>query len=108
MTPVAAGSGPHSPQEGCGTKRGDRLRFFHIVGDVEVHLRVDVGTTLCGINTADCGDYATGPAEAGDAPEATCAVCVLASLALRTPLERRADPSREPDEVAPPRFVKPA
>ena len=52
-----------------------QLRFLRTHRDGVVHLRVEPRATLCGIDTADCGDYTTGPAEAEGAPEATCAVC---------------------------------
>ncbi|HEX6701793.1 MAG TPA: hypothetical protein VF101_13785 [Gaiellaceae bacterium] len=41
-----------------------------------VHLRAEVGQTLCGIDTSQCGDYMSGPADADFAPEPTCAVCI--------------------------------
>jgi hypothetical protein len=57
-------------------KRGDQLKFLQVVGDPDVHLRIEAGVTLCGIKTAECQGYMTGPADAADAPEPTCAVCI--------------------------------
>jgi hypothetical protein len=64
--------------------------FFRVVGDPEVHLRVGVRATLCGINTGDCYEYDTGPLDAADAPEVTCDFCLSSPLALRGPLARGA------------------
>jgi hypothetical protein len=56
--------------------RDRRLKFFRRYDDGVVHLRVEQGVTLCGIDTAaDLADYMTGPADAEGAPEPTCDVC---------------------------------
>jgi hypothetical protein len=61
--------------EGLRRETEGQLRFLRTHRDGVVHLRVEPQATLCGIDTADCGDYMTGRADLDDAPEATCAVC---------------------------------
>lgn len=61
--------------EGLRHETEGHLRFLRTHRDGMVHLRIEPQATLCGIDTADCGDYMTGPADLADAPEATCAVC---------------------------------
>jgi hypothetical protein len=68
--------------EGLRHETEGQLRFLRTHRDGVVHLRVESQATLCGIDTADCGDYTTGRADVEGAPEATCAVCA----------ERRASP----------------
>ncbi|HEX6699230.1 MAG TPA: hypothetical protein VF101_00710 [Gaiellaceae bacterium] len=67
--------------------RQGRLMFFRVVGEVDVvHLRIGARRTLCGIDTADCYEYTTGPLDAADAPHVTCDSCLASPLALREPL----------------------
>jgi hypothetical protein len=63
--------------------REGRLMFFRVVGEADVHLRIGLRTTLCGINTSDCYEYTTGPVEADDAPPVTCDFCLSSPLAQR-------------------------
>jgi hypothetical protein len=70
--------------------REGRLMFFRVAGEAEVHLRIGARRTLCGINTAECYEYTTGPLDAADAPEVTCDFCLSSPLALRAPLVRDA------------------
>jgi hypothetical protein len=90
------------PMEGLATRgrnspdmdREGRLMFFHVVGEAEVHLRIGLGQTLCGINTSDCYEYSTGPVDAGDAPRVTCDFCLSSPLARRGPFQRGAPLTR--------------
>jgi hypothetical protein len=61
--------------KGLGHEAEGDLRFLRTHRDGVVHLRIEPQATLCGIDTADCGNYMTGPADLADMPEATCRVC---------------------------------
>jgi hypothetical protein len=77
-----------------------RLRFFRRYDDGIVHLRMEVDVMLCGLSTTGFGNYVTGPADAPDAPAATCPVCAerlaspdlaaeLLAVARRTGIRQR-------------------